>query len=96
MSGSAVLIELTEAIQAALDARLNQAHVALPGVVVSYNAARQTADIRPGVKRAVPTDVEGIFTTETVRARVLASRQRATFRAWARCRGRGLDSRVRH
>ncbi len=61
-----MLIELTEAIQAALDARLNQAHVALPGVVVSYNAARQTADVRPGVKRAVPTDVEGIFTTETL------------------------------
>jgi hypothetical protein len=59
-----VITELAEVIQAALEARLSSMHVAIPGKVVSYNATTQTADVRPGVKRAVSTAVEGEFITE--------------------------------
>jgi hypothetical protein len=42
-----------EIIQAALESRLLDVHTCLPGRVVSYNPATQTADIQPLVKRAI-------------------------------------------
>jgi len=57
---------LAEIIAAALDSRANGAHFALPGKVVSYSASAQTATVRVGVRRAVPTDVEGTFTYENL------------------------------
>lgn len=41
-----------------LDARLTDLHTALPGRVQSYDAATQTADIEPMIKRGVPTGGE--------------------------------------
>lgn len=41
-----------------LDARLMDLHTALPGRVQSYDAATQTADIEPMIKRGVPTGGE--------------------------------------
>lgn len=41
-----------------LDARLTDLHTALPGRVRSYDAATQTADIEPMIKRGVPTGGE--------------------------------------
>jgi len=41
-----------------LDARLADLHTALPGRVRSYDAATQTADIEPMIKRGVPTGGE--------------------------------------
>lgn len=57
-------VDLPEAIRAAIDSRLAQAHVALPGIVVSYDASAQTADVRPGVRRPLPTDEDGAYVTE--------------------------------
>lgn len=41
----------TEALRSVLDSFASDLHVALPGVVRSYDAATQTADIEPGVQR---------------------------------------------
>ncbi|MCH9837472.1 hypothetical protein K0U83_17545 [bacterium] len=41
-----------------LDARLTDLHTALPGRVRSYDAATQTADVEPMIKRGVPTGGE--------------------------------------
>ena len=41
-----------------LDARLTDLHTALPGRVRAYDAATQTADIEPMIKRGVPTGGE--------------------------------------
>jgi phage tail protein X len=43
----------SEVLRAALDNRISDVHVALPGRVVKYDAAKQVADIQPMVRRAV-------------------------------------------
>jgi len=47
-----------ETLRRVLDARLTDLHTALPGRVRSYDAATQTADIEPMIKRGVPTGGE--------------------------------------
>lgn len=47
-----------ETLRRVLDARLMDLHTALPGRVQSYDAATQTADIEPMIKRGVPTGGE--------------------------------------
>ncbi len=45
--------ELDELIRRALDARIADIHVSMPGEVVSYDAASQTATVRPCLKRVI-------------------------------------------
>lgn len=47
-----------ETLRRVLDARLADLHTALPGRVQAYDAATQTADIEPMIKRGVPTGGE--------------------------------------
>ena len=47
-----------ETLRRVLDARLADLHTALPGRVRAYDAATQTADIEPMIKRGVPTGGE--------------------------------------
>lgn len=44
-----------EVIRDAIESRLLSLHTSMPGRVVAYNPALQTADVQPVVKRAVPT-----------------------------------------
>jgi hypothetical protein len=44
-----------EVIRTAIDSRLLSLHTSMPGVVVAYNPALQTADVQPVIERAVPT-----------------------------------------
>lgn len=46
---------LAEVVRAAIDSRLRETHVALPGRVEKYDAAEQKADIKPMVQDLVPT-----------------------------------------
>lgn len=46
---------LPEVIRFAIDARLRDVHVALPGRVESYDAEEQKADVKPMVRDLVPT-----------------------------------------
>lgn len=55
----------SELIRVALDSRLLDVHVCLPGIVVSYDAATQTAEVQPAVKRPLETD-DGSYVHETV------------------------------
>lgn len=55
-----------ELFRVATEARLSAVHTALPGIVVSYDPATQTADVRPAVKRLVPTAEEGEYAAETL------------------------------
>jgi hypothetical protein len=43
-----------EIISDAIDARMHDLHTCLPGRIVSYDAAKQVADVKPMVKRAIP------------------------------------------
>lgn len=61
-----MITDLSEILQAAMDARLSSAHVALPGKVLSYDSTKQTADVEVGVNRLVPTNVEGEFRSEKI------------------------------
>ena len=45
--------ELDELIRRALEARVADVHVSMPGEVVSYDAATQTATVKPCLKRVV-------------------------------------------
>lgn len=49
---------LEELVAMAMEAKLATVNVALPGRVESYNASTQRADIRPVIRRAVPTPEE--------------------------------------
>ncbi len=49
---------IAEIVREALDSRLNDVHVALPGRVEKYDASTQTADVLPMVRRAI-TDTDG-------------------------------------
>jgi hypothetical protein len=42
---------LTRAVQSAINAALSNVHTALPGVIASYNSAKQIADVQPNLKR---------------------------------------------
>lgn len=46
---------LAEVIRRAIDARMIDVHTALPGRVESYDAATQTADVKPLIKRVIRT-----------------------------------------
>ncbi len=48
-------ISIGEAVNDALDARDRRLSKALPGTVVTYNAATKTATVKPGVHRLVPS-----------------------------------------
>lgn len=50
--------DLAELIREALISRLADVHVALPGKVTKYDAAKQVVDVEPGIKRTVP-DADG-------------------------------------
>lgn len=54
---------LPEVIRRALQRNLDQLHTAMPGVVVSYDATSQTADIRPAIKD-VYRDKDGVRQVE--------------------------------
>lgn len=47
-----------ELLRLAIESRLGDVYTALPGRVESYDAASQTADVAPTVRRAVPTGPE--------------------------------------
>lgn len=49
-----------ELIQRALEARLGDVYTAGPGIVQSYDPATQTADVLPGIQRAVGTTDGGV------------------------------------
>lgn len=49
---------IAEALQAVISSNLVDVHTAMPGTVVSYDAATQTADIRPGLPRTL-RDADG-------------------------------------
>lgn len=65
--------DLTDAILAALAAHEGVRAYILPGTVVAYDQGANTADVRPGVRRAVPTTVDGETVTEAL-ATVFAAR----------------------
>lgn len=46
---------LSELIEAAIRSRVEQIEVSMPGVVVSYDAATQTATVQPGLRRTLQT-----------------------------------------
>lgn len=52
MSGN---LSIAEVLQRALDGQLAQLNTAMPGRIISYDHATQTAKIKPLLKRAVPT-----------------------------------------
>ncbi len=54
-----------ELIRTALESRLLDVHVCLPGIVVSYDAATQTATVQPAIKRPLETD-DGSYTHEAL------------------------------
>lgn len=56
---------LTEVIRAALDARLVDVSVALPGKIEKYDAAKQKADVKPLIKKLTAT-AEGEELVESV------------------------------
>lgn len=65
---------LAELIAAALESRVAQIEVSMPGVVVSYDPATQTATIQPGLRRPLQTvngdrDVEEIPPIQNVPVR---------------------------
>ncbi len=47
---------LAEVIRQAIESRLLDVHTALPGVVVTYDPATQTANVLPAVRRALPLE----------------------------------------
>lgn len=44
---------LAELVERALESRLADVHVSMPGIVVAYDAATQTADVQPALRRVV-------------------------------------------
>jgi hypothetical protein len=46
---------LTRVVRAGLDKLERNLHTAQPGIVVSYDASTQTADVRPAVRRTLPS-----------------------------------------
>ena len=52
---------LAEVLRAAMDNRLADVHVALPGQVEKYDLATQSADIKPLIKRRVETDGDDLI-----------------------------------
>lgn len=58
--------ELSDVVLAALAAHEGVRCYVLPGTVVSYDSGACTADVRPGVRRAVPTHVDGETVTEAL------------------------------
>lgn len=65
--------DLTDVLLAALASHEGVRAYILPGTVVTYNQSANTADVRPGVRRAVPTNVDGETVTEAL-ATVFAAR----------------------
>src|SRR4051812_36381621 len=55
--------DLQELIRRALDSRMRAVNVAMPGIVVDYNAAKKTATVLPALRGTIPDD-DGIFQPE--------------------------------
>lgn len=55
--------DLTELIRRALESRAAEQFIAMPGIVVSYDAATKTAKIQPAIRRVLP-DEDGNLGTE--------------------------------
>lgn len=51
---------LPELIRRALDSRLSEVHVSMPGRVVKYDASRETVDVQPQLRRAIEDDGENL------------------------------------
>ncbi len=51
--------DLAEVLRAAIDQRLAGVHVCMPGRIVSYDPATQTADVQPTIKNVLDVD-EGV------------------------------------
>jgi len=58
--------ELAQVISDAIEDRLIDVHVHLPGMVQSYDAAKNTAVIELQVQRLLPTDQRSVFETENL------------------------------
>jgi hypothetical protein len=59
-------IDLAEFVETLLATQMSNMHFALPGTVTKYTASNHTCSVKVGVKRPVPTAVEGEFVTETI------------------------------
>lgn len=55
MSATQTTPSTPTALKTVLEARLASVHVSLPGIVVSYDRAKQTADVQPAVNKLVPS-----------------------------------------
>lgn len=55
---------LQELLSLAMENRLLEVHTSIPGIVVSYDPATQTADVQPAVQRADPTSDDDVRFTE--------------------------------
>jgi len=49
-------VSLAEVLRRVLESRLAEVHVALPGKVERYDSAREVADVRPMLRRAIPDE----------------------------------------
>lgn len=58
-------VTLAELLQIAMDSRLTDLHVALPARIESYDKAKQTVDVQPMLKRALP-DGRDNYTAESL------------------------------
>lgn len=62
MSGrDGATLEWSELISEAIESRLLNVRVALPGIVIKYDAAKQVAEVQPAVRRPVPREDGSIF-----------------------------------
>ena len=55
--------EWTEIIAEAIESRLMNVHVSMPGIVVGGDTAKKTVDVQPAITRPVQ-DEEGVITYE--------------------------------
>lgn len=53
---SDALPSLSEIVERALASHANDVHVSMPGIVVSYDAATQTATVQPALRRVLQTE----------------------------------------
>jgi hypothetical protein len=66
MEDSDKSVDLAELLRRVLEARLLDLHVALPGRVERYDAAQEVADVRPMLRRAIPSAETGEAVLETL------------------------------
>lgn len=61
---SDALPSLSEIVERALAARLADVHVSMPGIVVSYDAATQTATVQPALRRVLLSEDDDLVAEE--------------------------------